>query len=99
MKIDLVPVWIQLFPRLRLHFFFFLKRVSVAMVVFLWVRCTVHETYKLLFSTKLSLKMSLIALFTHLKIICYSVFNFYQNKWYPNGPLIGVKIDLVPIWI
>ena len=43
--------------------------------------------------------MSLIALFTHLKIICYSVFNFYQNKRYPNGPLIGVKIDLVPIWI
>ena len=69
------------------------------MVVFQWVRCTVHGTYKLFFSTKLSLKMSLIVLFTHLKIICYTVFNFYQNKRYPNGPLIGVKIDLVPIWI
>ena len=51
------------------------------------------------FLTKFSLKIGPMALFTHLKIICYSVFSFYQNKRYPNEPLIGVKIDLVPIWI
>ena len=34
-----------------------------------WVSCTVHETYKPYFSAIFSLKMGLMVLFTHLKII------------------------------
>ena len=38
--------------------------------------CTVYETHKPLFSHKLSLKMGLIVLFTHLKIILLQCFQF-----------------------
>ena len=41
-----------------------------------WVLCTVHGIHKPLFSTKLSLKMGLIVLFTHLKIILLQCFQF-----------------------
>ena len=47
-------------------FFFFLRR---ALIEFQWVPCIVHGTHKPIFSTKLSLKMGLTAIFTHLKII------------------------------
>ena len=41
-----------------------------------WVPYIVHRTHKLLFSTKFLLKMSLTALFTHLKIILLQYFQF-----------------------
>ena len=54
---------------------------------FLWVPWIVHRTHKLHFSAIFSLKMGLMALFTHLKIILLQYFQFQQNKFYPNGPL------------
>ena len=47
--------------------------------------CTVHQEKKL--------KMGPVILFTHLKMILlqyfqFLVFNFQQNKLYPNGSLI-----------
>ena len=57
-------------------FFSFLKHVSLALGTVQWVPCTVHETHKPLFSTKNSLKMGLMALFTHLKIILLQCFQF-----------------------
>ena len=49
-------------------FFFFEKRDSVAFML-LWVLCTIYGIHKPLFSAKLSLKIGLMALFIHLKII------------------------------
>ena len=63
------------FPRLRLRFFFF-KRVSVWLWCFQWVSYTIYETHKFLFSATFSLKMGLIVLFTHLKIISVQCFQF-----------------------
>ena len=51
------------------------------------ILCTVHETHKLHFSATFSLKMGLMILFTHLKIILLQYFQFSQNKLYPNGPI------------
>ena len=48
-----------------------------------WVPCTIHRTHKPLFSAKLSLKMGLTVLFTHLKIVLLQCFQ--QNKRYLNG--------------
>ena len=56
--------------------------------------CTVYKTHKLLFLTKLSLKMDPIALFIHLKfyfVTVYSLFNFQQNKHYPNILLVNMR--------
>ena len=50
-------------------FLFFLKCVLWLWCYFWCVPCTVYETHKPLFSSKISLKMSLTTLFTHLKII------------------------------
>ena len=58
---------------LHLHFFFFGRSAFSSNQ---WVPCTVHETHKSLFSTKLSLKMGLMILFTHLKIILLQCFQF-----------------------
>ena len=41
-----------------------------------WVLCTVHGTYKFHFSATFSLKISLTALFTYLKIILLQCFQF-----------------------
>ena len=41
-----------------------------------WIPCTVHETHKNHFSATFSLKMSLTALFTYLKIILLQCFQF-----------------------
>ena len=60
----------------RAKLLFLENRVSVSEVLFQWVLCIVYETYKPLLSTKLSLKMSLTALFTHLKIILLQYFQF-----------------------
>ena len=54
----------------------------------LWIPWTVHETHKLHFSVTFSLKMGPTTLFTHLKIILLQYFQFQQNKFYPNKPLI-----------
>ena len=64
--------------RLLLPFFFlfFLKLFSAELMLFWWVPCTVHEIHKPLFSTKLSLKMSFMTLFIHLKIILLQCFQF-----------------------
>ena len=64
------------------HIFFFFLRI--ALTEFQWVSCTIHGTHKPLFSTKLSLKMDLTALFTHLKIILlpslqFSIFSGIQT--------------------
>ena len=56
-----------------LFIYFFFRR---ALTEFQWVPCTVRGTYKPLFPTKLSLKMSPTALFTHLKIILLQCFDF-----------------------
>ena len=56
--------------------------------------CTVYRTHKLFFSTKLSLKMDPMALFTYLKfyfVTVFSLFNFQQNKHYPNIPLVNME--------
>ena len=50
-------------------FFFFFFFGEECFMLFQWVLCTVHGTHKPLFSVKLSLKIGLMALFTHLKII------------------------------
>ena len=55
--------------------FFFLFGKS-AFQHFQWVPCTVYGTHKSLFSHKLSLKMGLMILFTHLKIILLQCFQF-----------------------
>ena len=57
-------------------FLFFLKLFSAKLMLFWWVPCTVHEIHKPLFSTKLSLKMSFMSLFIHLKIILLQCFQF-----------------------
>ena len=50
-----------------------------------------HGTHKSLFSHKFLLKISLMVLFTHLKIILLRYFQ--QNKRYPNEPLRLVKAN------
>ena len=71
--------WIQTAPKCLFHvfvfhiFFFFLRR---AFMLFQWVLCTDRRTYKPIFSTKLLLKMGLMALFTYLKIILLQCFQF-----------------------
>ena len=68
----LVHVWIQIITSASTFiclFFFFLEAYFVAVVFSQWVSYIVHETHKLLFSTKILLKMGPTALLTHLKII------------------------------
>ena len=71
--------------RLRLHlilFFFFFTRFGGMWLLFIdfstmnsvFVYCL--WIYKFHFSAIFSLKMGLMILFTHLKIICYNVFSF-----------------------
>ena len=55
---------------------FFEKRVSAKPMHFQQVMCTVHGTHKPFFSSKLSLKMGLTALFTYLTIILLQYFQF-----------------------
>ena len=57
-------------------FSFFLASSFCGCWLFQWVSCTVHETYKPLFSTKYSLKIGSTTLFTHLKIILLQYFQF-----------------------
>ena len=61
-------------------FFFFFEACFVAKVLFQWVLYIVHGTHKPLFSTKLSLKMGLMTLFTFLKIILLQCFQFSTKK-------------------
>ena len=72
-KIRLDRVCVQCFCISRFFFFFHLE---AHFNVFQWVPCTVYETHKPLFSTKLSLKMGLMTLFIHLKIILLLCFQF-----------------------
>ena len=80
-----VNVWIKLF-----FFFFYLHPA------FGNGPCTIYRTYKLLFLTKFSLKMSSMILFTHLKIILLLCFQFsiFSNKRYPNRPLGQHQTDV-----
>ena len=75
LKISKICVFYVYFFNIRLDLFF-IEGVYVAVVVFQWVPCIVYRTHKPLFSTKLSLKMGLTALFTHLKIILLQCFQF-----------------------
>ena len=73
----LVSVWIVLKSTASAFFFFFFeKRILAKFMLFQQVSCTVHGTYKPLFSAKLSLKMGHTTLFTHLKIILLQCFQF-----------------------
>ena len=95
-KIHYVSVWIhvQVPTFLRFTFFFYFLFFKRVLTEFQWVLCTVYGTHKSLFPTKLSLKIGLTVLFTHLKIILlhcfqFSVFSFNNNKFNPNGPIIS----------
>ena len=79
-----------------------MKHVSVWLWwLFQWVLCIVHGTYKPLFSTKLSLKMDPIALFTHLKIILLQYFQFsaissiQTNPKYPSLIVCNIELHLL----
>ena len=61
---------------LQCFFFFCCENVHWFFLLFQWVSYTVHGIHKLLFLTKLLLKISLTALFTHLKIILLQYFQF-----------------------
>ena len=77
--IYLVPIWVLMKSHLIAYafpFFFFFSWAFLWLLAFLVVQCTVHGTYKPLFSTKLLLKMGFTALFTHLKIILLQCFQF-----------------------
>ena len=68
----LIPVWIELLCVCVCVFFFFFGE---ARSIFSSGSCA-HRIYKPLFSPKLSLKMGLMTLFTHLKIILLQCFQF-----------------------
>ena len=75
-------------------FFFFLTHISLVLGTVQWVRALFTELTNFFFSTKLSLKMDPMALFTHLKfyfITVFSLFNFQQNKHYSNIPLVNTR--------
>ena len=69
------------FENLTIELYFFILSnlresldISAHLHLCQWVSCTVHNTHKLSNSTKLSLKLSFMALFTHLKIILLQCF-------------------------
>ena len=58
-----------------------------------WVLCTVYETHKSHFSATFLLKIGLIVLFTHLKIILlqyfqFSIFNFSKINSIQTDPYV-----------
>ena len=55
-----------------------------------WVPCTVHGTHKSLYLVTFSLKIGLMVLFTHLKIILLQYFQFSSKLAVSNGPLVCV---------
>ena len=60
---------------------------------FSYEQCTVFIKFH--FLATFLLKMGSTVLFIHLKLFCYSVFSFQfqQNKFYPNGPLVfGIRV-------
>ena len=52
---------------------------------------------QVLFSAKTTLKLGLMVLFTHLKIILLQYFQFpvFSNKWYLNRPFVSIIISSV----
>ena len=84
----LVPIWIRLILRLCFHFFFWEARFRHEKMGPVGpMYCS--QDPQISFFNKISIKMGLTALFTHLKIILlqcfqFSVFSFKQNKRYPN---------------
>ena len=74
-------------------------------VICQWVPCTVHGTHKPLFSQKLSLKIGLTTLFTHLKIILlqcfqFSVFNKISGiQTHPKVKKLEQTFELVRIFL
>ena len=56
-------------------------------------------THKFHFSATFSLKIGLTVLFTHLKLFCYSIFQFsvsvFSFQLYPNGPLVELACFVV----
>ena len=71
------PIWILIISIYVYVFFFFGSAFLWLCWLFQWVLYTIHETNKPLFSIKLSLKMGLTVLFTHLKIILLQCFSFF----------------------
>ena len=67
-RVSHASYWIS--ARLDTEFAF----VFVHSVRFVWVPCTIHGTYKYFFLAKTTLKLDLMALFTHLKIILLQYF-------------------------
>ena len=63
------------------------KESRHASVFFVWVPYTVHGTHKYFFSAKTTLKLGPTALFTHLKLFCYSIFSFQFSV------ISGIQID------
>ena len=65
------------------HFHFFYARVSETLCTIQWIPCTVHMTHKYFIQKKWS--HSTIHTFKNYFATVFSVFNFQQNKQYPNG--------------